>query len=453
MSALAGSLAPGRVPLGINARSSCPPGGIHRAGGQGGDRGIRYKLLSVAQRLLLSDTLPPERQERVCRCHFSRKAAQVTVRQDRATGWASYSGLETCSNVWACPVCNGRITEKRREQLQFAVGAWKQQGGEAYLLTGTFPHQRTDQLGRLVKLMRKAANVFNNSKPVKAARARAGFLGQIRAFEVTWGSWHGWHPHFHFLYFCAPGQAATLQAMESAWVNALVKVGLADNSQRNDMLRGAGGESPAFDVQNGDFAADYIAKFGHDPSIQTKIETGNTWGAAAELTKGMSKTGRRLRGITPFTLLAVAAGTCEVPGLTKGRAIGLFCEFARAFKGQRQLYWSPGLKKKLYSGELFSDEELMKLSEKKRDMVKVCELSADDWRVVLAHRCRDEVLRAAEQGGAAGVFSLLAELRARPAVHPPGLSTWRHDGGYVEGVDSPRLPTAALFKLRREMER
>jgi hypothetical protein len=401
----------------------------------------------VVQRLMLKSGIDPERQERVCRCHFSRKAARVTVRQDRATGWASYSGLETCSNVWACPVCNGRITEKRREQLQFAVGAWKQQGGECYLVTLTFPHQRTDQLGRLIELMRQAADVFNKSKAVAAARTRAGYLGQIRALEVTWGSWHGWHPHFHLLYFCAPDQAATLQGLESAWVNALVKVGLADSSQRNDMLRGAGGESPAFDVQNGDFAADYIAKFGHDPSIQTKIETGNTWGAAAELTKGMSKTGRRLRGITPFTLLAVAAGTCEVRGLTKGRAIALFVEFAFAFKGQRQLYWSPRLKKELYTSELFSDEELMKLAEKKRDMVKVCELSADDWRVVLAHRSRDEVLRAAEQGGAAGVFSLLAELRARPAVYPPGLSTWRHDGGYVEGVDSPRLPTAALFKM------
>jgi len=406
---------------------------------------------------MLAPGLDPEMQERVCRCHFSRKAEVVTVRRDRATGRSSFSGLETCSNVWVCPVCNGRITEKRREQLQFAVGAWKKQGGECYLLTLTFPHQRTDKLKRLIGLMRKAANVFNNAKPVKAARERAGYLGQVRALEVTWGSWHGWHPHFHFLYFCAPGQAATLQAMEAAWVNALVKVGLADSSQRNDMLRGAGGESPAFDVQNGDYAAEYIAKFGHDPSIQTKIETGNTWGAAAELTKGMSKTGRRLRGITPFTLLAVAAGTCEVPGLSKGRAISLFVEFALAFKGQRQLYWSPRLKKTLYAGDLFTDAELLDLDNGRPDLDKVCELLPDEWRLVLAHRSRDEVLRASEEGdlaaGAAAVRSLLAELRARPSVHPPGISTWRHDGAYVEGVDSPRLPTHALFKLRLEMER
>jgi len=418
---------------------------------------MRYRLLSVVQRLLLRNGGDLAKQERVCRCHFSRKAQTVTVRRDRATGRASYSGLETCSNVWACPVCNGRITEKRREQLQYAVGAWKKQGGECYLVTGTLPHSRADHLGRLIELMRQAADKFNNSRPVKKARERAGYLGQIRALEVTWGSWHGWHPHFHFLYFCAPGQAATLQAMAPAWCDALVKVGLAERSQLNDMLTGAAGASPAFDVQNGDFAAEYIAKFGHDPSLQTKIETGNTWSAAAELTKGMSKTGRRLSGITPFTLLAVVAGTCEVRGLTKGRAIALFCEFALAFKNQRQLYWSPGLRRKLYAGELFTDAELVELESTRADMDKVCELSAADWRLVLAHRARDEVLRAAENGGletaAAAVRALLAELRARPTVHPPGLSHWRYDGRYIEGVDTPRVDTRTEFKLRLALER
>jgi len=411
----------------------------------------------VVQRLLLRSDVEPGRQDRVCRCHFSRKAQTVTVRRNRATGRASYSGLETCSNVWACPVCNGRITERRREQLQMAVGAWKKQGGECYLVTLTFPHQRADHLGRLVELMRQAADKFNTRTSVRRARERAGYIGSIRALEVTWGSWHGWHPHFHLLYFCAAGQQAELQKLQGAWVECLVAVGLADRSQQNDMLTGAAGLSPAFDVQNGDYAAEYIAKFGHDPSLQSKIETGATWGAAAELTKGMSKTGRRLSGVTPFTLLAVAAGTCEVRGLTKGRAIALFCEFAVAFKGQRQLYWSPRLKKTLYLGELFTDAELMELENRRPDQDDVCELSADDWRLLLAHRCRDEGLVAGEVGsladGAAAIRALLAELRARPAVHPPGLSQWRHDGRYVEGVDTPRVDTHAEFKLRLKMER
>jgi hypothetical protein len=429
------------------------PSGVAVQASKAGDRGIRYKLLAVVQRLLLSGSLPPDKQERVCRCHFSRKAATVTVRRNKTTGHASYSGLETCSNVWACPVCSGRITEKRREQLQYAIGAWKSKGGECYLLTLTFPHQRTDHLPQLVELLRRAADNFNTRKSVRAARDRAGYIGSIRALEVTWSSWHGWHPHFHLLYFCQPGQIETLRAMQSAWTDALVKVGLADRSQLDDMLHGAAGESPAFDVQNGDYAAEYIAKFGHDPSLQSKIETGETWGAAAELTKGASKTGRRLGGITPFTLLSVVARVCEVRGLTRGRAIALFSEFAVAFKNQRQLYWSPRLHKALYMGELFTDAELIELEQGSPDMEKVCELSPDEWRVVLAHRSRDEVLRAAESGGALAVFALIGQLRVRPSVHPPGLSTWRwDDGAYVEGVDAPRLPSGALFKLRQKME-
>jgi replication protein len=440
LTAPARPVAPGRAPLGLMVKSSDSGhpanGGAPRHPRQG--RGCLYKLLGVVQRLMYAKGLPAQLQAAVCSCQWRRIGDKVKVRRNKVTGRTHYRGLVSCNNVWACPVCSRRITDGRRDELQRAVGYWKDQGGECYLVTATFPHQRRDSLGELVQLMRKAADLFNTSRAARAAREAAGYVGAIRALEVTWGSWHGWHPHFHFLYFCKPGQLDTLRALETAWVDALIKAGLADRSQLNDMLHGAGGESAAWDVQNGDYAADYIAKFGHEPSLQSKIEAGATWGVAAEMVKGMAKTGRRLRGVTPFTLLAVVAGVCELRGMTKGRAAALFAEFAAAFKGQRQLYWSPKLRAVLQMGRLFTDAELAALEDTKPEYEDVGEISREDWALVLAHGHEDEVL-AASEGGAAGLEAALAELRRRPP--PPASSRITReleDGTHALGLDSPK---------------
>ena len=442
MTATARLPAPLRAPLGLKVNSSDRQGAAW--GGKGAARlwgkpGIRYRALGVAQRLMFAPGLPAEHQAAICRCQWRRIGPTVRVRQHKLTGRTSYQGLMSCNNVWACPVCSNRITDGRRDELQRAVGLWKEQGGECYLLTGTFPHQRKDKLVDLIAMMRKAADTFNTSKATRRAREQAGYVGQIRALEVTWGSWHGWHPHFHFLYFCQPGQADTLRGLESTWAAALIKSGLADPSQLNDMLRGADGEAAAWDVQNGDYAADYIAKFGHEPSLNSKLEAGATWGIARELVKGMNKTGRRLRGLTPFTLLAAAAGSYALQGMDKGHAAALFCEFAAAFKGQRQLYWSPKLDQRLNVGRLFTDEELCDMADKKPEMETVCTICADDWALVLAHEQRDAVLRAAEESGAAGVRALLDRLRAAPPPRVSAALLTREDAdGHVIGLDSPR---------------
>jgi replication protein len=408
--------------LGINARSSARgEGGSEQLGrAPVAQRSIRYELLDAVRRLMYAPGRPADDQERVCSCHYRRKAMTVDVRLDRRRGRAHYGGVETCRSVWLCPVCSASITEQRREELQRAINTWvKDHGGEVYLVTLTFPHQRPDRLAELVKGLRRALKRFNAMPAMKRARSATGHAGSIRALEVTWGSWHGWHPHIHTLWFGKPGQLEELRRLAPAWVDCLVRAELADRAQLNDMLSGAAGESPAFDVQNGDYAADYIAKFGNEPSLLSKIEAGATWGAARELVSGQAKTGRRLRGVTPFTLLAIIAGRSELRGLTPGRAIALFSEYALAFKNERQLYWSPRLRAALNMGKLFTDEELAELADQAPDVSTVCSLTADDWRLVIAHKARAAVLHEAELAGAAGVAALLAELRARPGRQAP----------------------------------
>jgi len=70
-----------------------------------------------------------------------------------------------------------------------------------------------------------------------------------------------------------------LQTLQMVWIGTLIDVGIADRSQINDMLKFA------FDVQNGDYAADYVAKFGHEATEASKTITDSHWGASSEMTK------------------------------------------------------------------------------------------------------------------------------------------------------------------------
>jgi hypothetical protein len=158
------------------------------------------------------------------------------------------------------------------------------------------------------------------------------------------------------------------------------------------------------------------------------------------MVKGSSKTGRRLSGVTPFTCLAVAAGLRQLPGLKKGKAKYLFCEFVTAFKGQRQLYWSPGLRKTLNMGRLFTDAELPENYGPKSADVTVYTFDREEWALVLAHHARDAVQRAAEESRTDGVRALLEGLRA---LGPPPvdrrISRELPDGSRLLALDSPRF--------------
>lgn len=400
--------------LGIDAKSVDRPGDAMTVDRTG--RALRYRLKRTVERLLYVPGA--ERQARVCTCQRRRKGEHVRVMRDTATGRAYFNGLESCSNVWLCPLCSLVIVEERRRDLQAAIDAWARQGGEVYLMNLTAPHVRRDTLANLLELLRQAAKRLCQSKAYRRASDEAGRIGNVRSLEVTWGAWHGWHPHFHILIFAKRGQLAKFEALADAWVDALIKVGAAERSQRNDMLHGrADGSSPAFLVHNGDYAAEYVAKYGSEPSLISKAATGETWGAARELVKGQAKVSRGRKGRTAFSLLLdYEAGDA--------RAGALFREYAETMKGERQLYWSPGLRAALGLGPERDDSEVVELSadELRPKVEKVGELDREAWNVVISRNGRWLILKYAELHGADGIAAVLAELRARPPTHSSELT-------------------------------
>lgn len=265
----------------------------------------------------------------------------------------------------------------------------------------TFPHLEHQLLKINLTGFSEALKKFKNSRAYKNKMAAVGGAGSIRALEVTHGS-NGWHPHTHDLVFASAGKLEQLRELEEIWIETLIRTGIAERSQYNDMKRAA------FDVQNGDYAAEYVAKFGHEATNASKIITDNTWGASHEMTKAHAKVGKRLGGRTPFTLLA---------DYIKGDAASgeLFQEFGLHFKGKRQLFWSPKLREALRLLKEKTDEEIAAEELPEREFVTM--LAHDDWKLVLSRNARFEVLRVAQDEGAEGVARLLDELAGRRATH------------------------------------
>jgi hypothetical protein len=284
------------------------------------------------------------------------------------------------------------------------MNAWAKTGGNVYLMTLTFPHTIAQSLDDVLPLYAKAEQSFKNSKTFKAAKEKHEWAGTIRGLEVTFGR-NGWHPHTHVMIFAKDGlldDARTVDALRAAWIAALIKQGLADQSQINDMMQ------HAFDLQGGDYAAEYIAKFGHEPKLIS------TWGAAREVTKGHSKIGlSNINGnthATPFMLLAWYEQGDKEAGAK-------FVEYAEAFEGRRMLTWSPGLKARLLPNEAERTDEELADAEAMPEEELAATLENDEWGIVLSRNARGELLQIAAQYGAEGVKALIEELRERKASH------------------------------------
>lgn len=385
-------VAVGSLQLGISAKSVHAPTGAE-LGRRLKARRDRFDLVRQASRILYDPARLADAQHRTVWCHRSVKnvseKAYIWRRQDRSS--SRMTGVTTCGNVWTCPVCSARVAERRREEVEAAMKAWIATGGYVYLLTLTFPHDREHALAELVlgskSLFAKALQRFKNSRAYKrilgtpSKPGQYGRAGSIRSMEITWGDENGWHPHTHDLVFAAPGlehDQGAIDELKGAWISALMKSGLGEQGKVEWMWK------YALDLRGGQYAAEYVNKFGHDCK----------WGVSSEITRQHAKAGMRTisdhRHVTPFQILAWAASG-------DGEAHHLFREYAAAMEGKRMLYWSPGLKGRFNLAEL-DDDELAGADGPDLDPFAlpvesmVAEISADELALVTSRHALGELL-------------------------------------------------------------
>lgn len=365
-------------------------------------RQARYSLHKAFRRV--------EPKHRTASCLWSvvspQKSVQVTL--DEEFKRARYNNLRVCGSVWTCPFCAAKISERRAAELAGAIAVAKAKGLKVALLTCTVPHVVQDGLKPLLRGLMKAWTGFTSDRIGKVIRADMGLVGTIRNVEVTCG-FNGWHPHFHCIVFYKNDvDLPKIEARWSAhWQHVCVKAGLRRPSEEHGLT-----------LQNGDFAAAYISK----------------WGLEHELTKSMHKVGRK-HGRTPFDILRDFE-----KGEDKDENARLFREFVAAFHGVRQLFWSPGLKK-LLAIEDVSDEEMV-LQEEERPTRLICELDAQQWKAVRQHH-RATLLTLAEKDPGA-IPDFLENLLKGP------------DGrvvGWFERSDAPgHVPVTVLSTIAKDQK-
>lgn len=355
--------------------------------------------------------LLPDEPVAHCSMFLGRKAeGVVTVRRRvSADGHASawYSGLQLCNSVWTCPICSRRISEHRARELGDTVREAEARGCVVALVTLTFAHTAGEALRDNLQRFGQALSRSRSGRGWHAIKARFSPLGYVRALEVTHGD-NGWHPHAHELWFLPPGTdaAAFAAAYREQWSQALDHAGITGNDHafRFDQARGS--------------IAQYVAKYGREPR----------WGVGRELAKNAHKRGRGSH-LTPWQLLSLARDGDAV-------ALALFLDYVAAFKGRRQLQWSPGLRAAFALPEPVTDDAAA-VSEPD-GAEDVCQITDDEWWVVRLHRAESDVLAIAARGSGEDV---LRYVRALPPLYVVDLDAVRsarsaREAALVARIDS-----------------
>jgi len=323
----------------------------------------RYWLQSLAKELL-----PKESRIGVCMHCLSPVATGVDVMKHPESTRAYYSGLMVCGMIWVCAVCASRITEERRQELTRALEVT---GLTPYLVTYTLRHKRSDSLKTLTEAMQNAFRFMKSGKYWGYLTEEYGWIGSIKSLEVTHGD-NGWHPHQHELVLLdaslsKSAQAGLLSDLRLKWGKALSRRGFDASWDRGVDLR-----ATSEDVQ------DYVAKFGHQPITMN-------WSIEHELTKQPVKRGKN-GGRTPAQLLSDY-------GMGDIQAARLWREYARVFKGKKQLVWSKGLRGLLGVGMELADSEIAGSIPPGAEIL--ARLSSIEWKAILKADLRGELLDAA----------------------------------------------------------
>lgn len=275
-----------------------------------------------------------------------------------------YQGVSRCDCVWLCPDCSLKISTGRRDELISAMKEAKVQGLQYYMLTLTVPHYAHDSLRTVLDQISDAFRKLKNRKTWKQLAHYNQIVGDVRALEVTNGK-NGWHPHFHVIVLQKNEieKNHLYSSILQYWQNACVSVGLPRPNEHG------------VDIRDHQGVEEYISK----------------WGLAGEIAKGFEKTGS-IGHLSPFQLLDRYGEGDEIAGQK-------FLEYAKEFKGKRQLVWSKGLKSMLKVPEK-TDAEMIDDVEKAESVesAEFATLSAHEFSVLVKENKDIECLEVCEKG-------------------------------------------------------
>lgn len=245
---------------------------------------------------------------------------------------AHVSNVHHCGSPWACPLCAPVVRQRRAMEIDAALRRHLGGGGGALFVTLTFRHHRGDSLASRLDPIAQSMRLALSGEPWHRRRSSLGYVGMIKAVEITHGDENGWHPHSHsLLLFEQPPTSIEVENFRAwlfgRWSSVAEARGLGSVTKANGV-----DVRPVTQVEG---LSDYL----------TKLDGG--WSPGLEIARS------DLKHRTPFDLLR----NVLVDG--DARFAGLWCEYERATFGKRAVVWSRGLRELLCGIEAeASDEEL-----------------------------------------------------------------------------------------------
>jgi plasmid rolling circle replication initiator protein Rep len=342
----------------------------------------RYKTQSIVQKIL-SDCAG---KWRVVGCGKKRISADIPVGVtfNPVHKTANFVNLQQCGSVWLCPVCSEKIARKKQEQIKNLLVVMQKHGIKAHMLTLTAPHHATDDLKDLLSKLGKAKkHLFGDRKSIKFWDEHMPSIGHITSTEVKYSDQNGWHPHFHIIIFTK--QSYSQDAVKGIYENGAFQVfGLQQEICKlwQECCKKVGLKVPS--LKHGvDLKRGYNDQEQND--AKALIDYALKGSLASELTMSHCKTGRfNTDSLTAFEIATLAENEKGIEDASS-KYSQLFYQYAVAFKGKRQSFWSKALKEFLRKNgieEKTEEEHLNAETQEEEDSKLVYEIEQNEWRLL-----------------------------------------------------------------------
>jgi len=364
----------------------------------------RFRLQGTARRLL---SLKDRIQDCV-RTPTGGGNGNVAVKYRPSTGRAFYGGLVTCGQIWKCPVCAQKITERRRVLWHEALRAKNISATEIEdsivvkhvdstyhlaMATFTISHTSEESLFDVITRLERAYQILWSGRWAVDFKSEYRTLGTVRGLETTHGA-SGWHPHIHTMFVTVgPSMRYELLSIRdrlaARWKHCVEKAGGIASLY-------AGVHFTVADYQ----AIEYIDKMGIETHYTKRDD-----GAVSEVTKYPTKKARRGNdGL--FGLLGNASDGDK-------QSAQDWQEAMHVMKGRRHVRTSNGLLRKLNASQELSDNNLAATEIHEIGDMTLALLTYKQWDVIDRRNLRAQLLNVANTGDAQTVEDFLIEVGAR----------------------------------------
>lgn len=333
----------------------------------------RYALQKIAQRY--------HPDKRICSCMktIAPTASNVKVVYNDEQRHAHYRNLMRCDSVWLCPVCAGRISSRRADEIRQAYSyAIETLDFRIIMVTYTMQHSIYNSLEDSVTAMREARRKMRSGRDWQKFSDNYGYRGCISALELTWSMDAGWHVHVHEIMFLDPETAIFELHPDDTKLQKWLTSELSPRWQKSCEAVGryASAEHGLSIDMTDQYVTEYVAKYGRLPESVS-------WDIASEIAQGNRKQSNG--GLHPFQILELSDSEL----LTEDQRVlyrALWYEYAEAFYGKRQIYWTNGLKDLLCVDVAVEDSDI----EETGEIVFI--ITREMWQIIVQLDKRGDLL-------------------------------------------------------------